>query len=70
PAIALEPRSHEAYNNLATVHSGLGQFEAARACQEKAIALKPNFPQALTSLGNTLLHLNLPEQAIESYDRA
>jgi predicted O-linked N-acetylglucosamine transferase (SPINDLY family) len=69
-AIAIDPRSHEAYNNLATVHSDLGQFEAARACQEKAIALKPNFVLALTSLGNTLLHMSLPEQAIELYDRA
>ncbi|WP_456686754.1 O-linked N-acetylglucosamine transferase, SPINDLY family protein, partial [Bradyrhizobium sp. P5_C11_2] len=69
-AIAIDPRSHEAYNNLAAVHFGLQKFEAARACQEKAIALKPNFPPALTSLGNTLLHMDLPEQAIELYDRA
>jgi predicted O-linked N-acetylglucosamine transferase (SPINDLY family) len=69
-AIAIDPRSHEAYNNLATVHLDLRQFDAARACQEKAIALKPNFVLALTSLGNTLLHMSLPEQAIELYDRA
>ena len=69
-AIAIDPRSHEAHNNLATVHIDLRQFEAARACQEKAIALKPNFTLALTSLGNTLLHMSLPEQAIELYDRA
>ncbi|MDA9508041.1 acetylglucosamine transferase [Bradyrhizobium sp. CCBAU 11386] len=69
-AIAIDPRSHEAHNNLAAVHFGLQKFETARACQEKAIALKPNFPPALTGLGNTLLHLNLPEQAIELYDRA
>ncbi|MGY4460377.1 tetratricopeptide (TPR) repeat protein [Bradyrhizobium sp. LB13.1] len=69
-AVAIDPRSHEAYNNLATVHLDLKQFDAARACQEKAIALKPNFVLALTSLGNTLLHLSLPEQAIELYDRA
>ncbi|UPK23775.1 O-linked N-acetylglucosamine transferase, SPINDLY family protein [Bradyrhizobium sp. 195] len=69
-AIAIDPRSHEAYNNLAAVHCALHKFEAARACQEKAIALKPNFPPALTGLGNTLLQMNLPEQAIELYDRA
>ncbi|MCK1388110.1 tetratricopeptide repeat protein [Bradyrhizobium sp. 21] len=69
-AIATDPRSHEAYNNLATVHLALQNFEAARACQEKAIALKPNFPPALAGLGNTLLQMNLPEQAIEMYDRA
>ena len=69
-AVAIDPRSHEAYNNLAAVHFVLQKFEAARTCQEKAIALKPNFPPALTGLGNTLLHMNLPEQAIELYDRA
>ncbi|WP_256809444.1 tetratricopeptide repeat protein [Bradyrhizobium sp. Bra64] len=69
-AIAIDPRSHEAYNNLAAVHFGRRKFEAARTCQEKAIALKPNFALALTGLGNTLLHMNLPEQAIELYDRA
>ena len=69
-AIAIDPRSHEAHNNLAAVHCALQKFEAARACQEKAIALKPNFAPALTGLGNTLLQMNLPEQAIELYDRA
>ncbi|MFK4532427.1 tetratricopeptide (TPR) repeat protein [Bradyrhizobium ottawaense] len=69
-AIAIDPRSHEAHNNLAAVHLALQKFEAARASQEKAIALKPNFLPALVGLGNTLLQMNLPEQAIEMYDRA
>ncbi|MCK1424742.1 MULTISPECIES: tetratricopeptide repeat protein [unclassified Bradyrhizobium] len=69
-AVAIDPRSHEAHNNLATVYFVQQKFGAARACLEKAIALKPNFAPALTGLGNTLLHMNLPEQAIEMYDRA
>ena len=69
-AIALDPRSHEAYNNLATVHSDLQNFADARSCQEKAVALKPNFALALANLGNTLLQMNLVEEAIEHYDRA
>jgi len=69
-AIAIDPRSHEAHNNLASVYVVLQKFEAARACQEKAIALKPNFAPALIGLGNTLLNMNLHEQAIEMYDRA
>ena len=69
-AIALDPRSHEAYSNLATVYFDLKKFEDARRCQERAIALKPNFPLALTNLGNTLLHMKLAEQAIELHDRA
>jgi len=36
----------------------------ARAAQERAVALRPNFPSALTSLGNTLMHLRLFEPAI------
>ncbi|UWU73015.1 tetratricopeptide repeat protein [Bradyrhizobium huanghuaihaiense] len=69
-AIAIDPRSHEAHNNLATVYFVLQKFEAARAYQEKAITLKPTFAPALTGLGNTLLHMNQPGQAIEMYDRA
>jgi predicted O-linked N-acetylglucosamine transferase (SPINDLY family) len=69
-AIAIDPRSHEAQSNLATVYFALQQLEAARACHEKAVALKPNFTPALAGLGNTLLQMNLPEQAIEIYDRA
>ncbi|UWU72629.1 tetratricopeptide repeat protein [Bradyrhizobium sp. NC92] len=69
-AIAIDPRSHEAQSNLATVYVVLQKLEAARACQERAIALKPNFTPALVGLGNTLLQMNLPAQAIEVYDRA
>ncbi|WP_439363052.1 tetratricopeptide repeat protein [Bradyrhizobium sp. DASA03005] len=69
-AIAIDPRSHEAQSNLATVYVVLQKLEAARACQERAIALKPNFTPALVGLGNTLLQMNLPGQAIDIYDRA
>ncbi|AWM01193.1 tetratricopeptide repeat protein [Bradyrhizobium amphicarpaeae] len=69
-AIAVDPRSHEAHTNLASVYFALQKPEAARACQEKAIALKPNFTPALVGLGNTLLQLNQPAQAIEMYERA
>ncbi|MBH5371398.1 O-linked N-acetylglucosamine transferase, SPINDLY family protein [Bradyrhizobium glycinis] len=69
-AVAIDPRSAEAHNSLATLYFVLQKLEAARACQEKAIALKPNFAPALTGLGNTLLQMNLREQAIEMYDRA
>ena len=69
-ATAIDPRSHEAHSNLASVYLMLQKFEAARACQQTAIALKPNFTPALAGLGNTLLQMNLPEQAIEMYDRA
>ncbi len=70
-AIAIDPRSHEAHSNLAAVYFGLQKLEAARACQEKAIALKPNFTPALTGLGNTLLqHETCPNRPSRLYDRA
>ena len=56
--------------NLGAVYFNLQKFQDARACQEKAIALKPNSPIASTNLGNTLLHMGLAEQAIELHDRA
>jgi len=48
----------------------LKRYDDARKCQEKAIALKPNFPTALTNLGNTLTRLELAEQAVDAHDRA
>ncbi|MCK1619529.1 tetratricopeptide repeat protein [Bradyrhizobium sp. 159] len=68
--IELDPRLHDAHNNLATVHFDLGDYEEARRCQERAIALKPNFAVALTNLGNTLMHLGLYGQALELHERA
>jgi predicted O-linked N-acetylglucosamine transferase (SPINDLY family) len=52
------------------VHFDLGDFQEARRCQERAIALKPNFAVALTNLGNTLMHLGQYEQALELHERA
>ncbi|WP_430324015.1 tetratricopeptide repeat protein, partial [Salmonella enterica] len=64
------PRSPDAHGNLGAVYFALEKFEGARACQEKAIALKPDCPITLTNLGNTLLHIGLGEEAIGLHERA
>jgi predicted O-linked N-acetylglucosamine transferase (SPINDLY family) len=38
--------------------------------QFEAVALKPNFPAALTNLGNVLMRLGFAEQAVAAHDRA
>jgi tetratricopeptide (TPR) repeat protein len=67
-ALEVDPKSAEAYSNLGVVYSDLAH--RARACYEKAIALRPNSPVALNNLGNVLLRLRLYDRAIQSYDRA
>jgi len=42
----------------------LKRYDDARKCQERAVALKPNFPTAWTNLGNALMRLGLPEHAV------
>ncbi|WP_158248196.1 tetratricopeptide repeat protein, partial [Pseudomonas sp. FW305-67] len=54
-AIAVSPRAANVYCDLGTVLFDLKRFADARAVQEKGLALNPNFPMALTNLGNTLM---------------
>jgi tetratricopeptide (TPR) repeat protein len=60
----LAPRSAEAHFNLGLALFNLKRYDDAHKCQEKAVALHPNFPTALTNFGNALMRLGLVEQAI------
>ena len=46
------------------------QFDAAIACYDKAIALKPNYAEAYSNRGNALKELKQFETALASYDMA
>ncbi len=40
-AVALDPKNAAAYNDLAVALEQMGEFDKARECYEKALALKP-----------------------------
>ena len=65
-----EPWSADAHSNLGFALFNLERYEEARACCEKALALKPDFPMAQRNLGNALLHLKRGEQAVAAFTRA
>ncbi len=52
-----------------TLHEN-GKFQEAVACYYRAIALKPNYPDAFNNLGNVLQDLDRRSEAIGCYRRA
>jgi tetratricopeptide (TPR) repeat protein len=46
----------------------LGRFEEALASYDKAIALKPRYPEAFYNRGNTLKDFDRCEEVLASYD--
>lgn len=57
--------SAEARNNLAVLYANKGELLRARNELERALELRPDYPQARENLGNVLLHL-----ALEQFDQA
>ncbi len=62
--------SADAHSHLGFALLKLNRHDEARACCEKAIALKPDVPTAHSTLGNALLRLQLDEQAVAAFTRA
>jgi len=59
------PDLPEPYNNLAVLHAGVGQYEAARTALEMAIRVKPDYAVAYENLGDIYARM-----AAESYEKA
>src|SRR5262249_33731600 len=59
-----------AHNNRASVLQELNRLEEAVASYERAIALKPDYAEALCNRGDALLKLRRPGDALESCERA
>ena len=60
----------DAHNNRGNALQALGRLEEALAAHGRAVALRPDYPEALTSLGNTHLMGGRVEEAMEIYGRA
>jgi tetratricopeptide (TPR) repeat protein len=65
---ALAPNDPQAHFLLGNVHWARGEFEEARAAFEKTLEIRPDFQEALFTLGN-LLSAQSPAAAVEYLER-
>ena len=69
-ALALDPRSALAHNNLSIVLRRQGQYDDAIAHCDAALALAPNYADAWNNRGNVLFDLGRFDEAVVDYDRS
>ncbi len=69
-AIAIEPTSNEAYNNLGLYQTEAGMFQQAIVSLNKSIELKAANKNAMYNLGNTYARMGNYNTAIEYYKKA
>lgn len=66
-AVQDDPRMHEAWNYVGYTSRKLGHYDAALAAYEKALTLKPGYPDALEYRGEAFLGLNRVSDAQQAY---
>jgi predicted O-linked N-acetylglucosamine transferase (SPINDLY family) len=66
-ALNLPAEAHFARGNA---FAAVRQWEAALASYDQALAIRPDYAEALSNRGNVLGELKRPEAALASYDRA
>ena len=64
------PQTASTHFNTANVLFELQRYEEALASYDRALALQPDFAQALSNRGNVLFELQRYEEALASYDGA
>jgi Tfp pilus assembly protein PilF len=68
---ALRIKEHPfAFSNYGSVQAKLKRFEEALTSYDRALALKPDYADALNNRGNVLKELKRFNEALASYDRA
>jgi tetratricopeptide (TPR) repeat protein len=65
-----EPDNFDALQLLAVIENQRNRYVAAAELIGRALRLNPDAPSAHLNLGNALLNLKRPKEALESYDRA
>lgn len=68
-AAKLLPGDWEVFNNLGVTHDALGDATQAETCFTKALALKPDFLDALRNAAENLRRQNKLDQALAAYQR-
>jgi len=68
--LAQYPRGEILHNIVGAINAGMGHLDEAVAHYSEAIALAPDFFEALNNRGNALFRLKRLEQALASYDEA
>jgi tetratricopeptide (TPR) repeat protein len=66
-AVQDDPAMHEAWNYVGYTNRKLGNYDAALAAYEKALTLKPGYPDALEYRGEAFLGLNRISDAQQAY---
>lgn len=66
-AVDVDPSQHEAWNYLGYTNRKLGNYDVALGAYEKALSLKPGYPDALEYRGEAFLGLNRVSDAQQAY---
>src|SRR5277367_39591 len=68
--LSADPNSAATLNLLAVINTSLGRNDAALVNYDRALALQPDFIQALNNRGAVLKQMKRYDEALKSYDRA
>jgi tetratricopeptide (TPR) repeat protein len=66
-AVRLDPQRYEAWNYVGYTSRKLGNYDLALAAYDKALALKPGYPDALEYRGEAFLGVNRLDDAKQAY---
>jgi Flp pilus assembly protein TadD len=69
-ALGLHSENSEAATGLATSLGKLGAYNDALEVWQHTLSLRPNDPDALRGVGNTLIRIDQPEQALPYFEQA
>jgi predicted TPR repeat methyltransferase len=69
-ALKIDRRNPAAHNNHGNALRALGRHKEALASFDRALALRPDYAEALVNRGNALRDLGRTAQALASYDKA
>jgi len=69
-AVSINGKQAPLHSNLAYAYNAQRRFSEALASANRALALQPDFPDALNNRGNALAGLDRPAEALASFDKA